>query len=130
MKPNAHRLAQRMLAVLCALLVVVRVGDAHLHVCLDGAESPVSLHAVDVQSHHANELTIVDHSDFDLQLSAESAPRTGGDEPAAILPAHEVLPGCPALQNVSSTSPLAFHPSIPPRYLLPPVCGPPRSRLV
>jgi hypothetical protein len=50
------RLSQRsrlVLALLCAAFVALRVAGAHLHLCFDGSEPPVSLHVADAGAHHA-----------------------------------------------------------------------------
>ena len=41
------------LALLCAAFVALRIAGAHLHLCFDGSEPPVSLHVADAGAHHA-----------------------------------------------------------------------------
>ena len=41
--------------MLCVAVITLRVGGAHLHLCFDGSEPPVSLHMSDAGSHHADD---------------------------------------------------------------------------
>ena len=121
----------RLLAVLCALLLLVRVDGGHLHLCLDGAESPVSLHAVDLRGHHEGEVVSVAHFDVDLPFPGEAWPRSvdTGEEPilASTGVAHPALRDGKVCPSVRITDAPACAPA---RYLTPPVCGPPTRRLV
>lgn len=58
--------------LLCAVIVVLRVGGAHLHLCFDGSEPPVSLHTTDSGVHHGDAAASVPHSDQDISLGAEA----------------------------------------------------------
>jgi hypothetical protein len=41
------------IALSCVALIVLRVGGAHLHLCFDGSEPPVSYHVGDSSIHHS-----------------------------------------------------------------------------
>ncbi len=121
----------RLLAVLCALLLLVRVDGAHLHLCLDGAEPPLSLHAVDMQLHHEGEVASVPHFDVDLPFPGDASPRSLDTGDAPVLASAAVLqhpvPRGPSLIGARALDAPAY---APPRHLTPPVCGPPRLPLV
>lgn len=57
--------------MLCLALVVVRVGGAHLHLCFDGSEPPVSFHAVDLDPHHGSPDASTMHEDADLAIGGD-----------------------------------------------------------
>jgi hypothetical protein len=49
--PSANRW---ILAALCLALLVMRVSGAHLHLCFDGSEPPLSYHVADSGVHHTD----------------------------------------------------------------------------
>ncbi len=56
-----------LLWIIAVALVVVRAGDAHMHLCFDGQEPPRSLHVGEVQlDHHEGEHTEAAHQDVDV----------------------------------------------------------------
>lgn len=59
-----------LIALLCGVLLITRLGGAHLHLCLDGSEPPISLHVADSGEHHPGE-TAAPHDDQDLGLGAD-----------------------------------------------------------
>ena len=64
--------------ILCAILLLVRVGGPHLHLCFDGSEPPASFHAFDLAGHHGLPGIDASHDDADIALIAEFAiPITG-----------------------------------------------------
>ncbi|MGE0810146.1 MAG: hypothetical protein AB7N69_05965 [Immundisolibacter sp.] len=59
------------LFALCLALLCARLGGAHLHLCLDGQEAPVSVHASEPghsDAHHGDPA----HSDQDVSLVGEA----------------------------------------------------------
>lgn len=61
-----------LMVLLCIAILVVRVGGAHLHLCLDGQEAPASVHLADDGLHHdAADATDAGHHDVDLDLGNE-----------------------------------------------------------
>ena len=65
------------LILLCVALLVVRVGGAHLHLCFDGNEPPVSFHPVEDSDHHDEAGLSASHDDTDVALSAASIAKSG-----------------------------------------------------
>jgi hypothetical protein len=61
------------LASLFILVVLMRMGGAHLHYCLDGTEAPVSLHMdSDGGVHHSLGVeSQVSHSDIDVSITED-----------------------------------------------------------
>jgi hypothetical protein len=62
----SRRTIRSCLLVLCMTLLITRVAGDHLHLCFDGSEPPVSLHAVDMPDHHGEEE--FEHDDKDIGL--------------------------------------------------------------
>jgi len=60
------------IALLCITILVMRVGGAHLHLCLDGSEPPVSVHLTDDAGLDASHVGAgKTHHDQDVSLSGE-----------------------------------------------------------
>lgn len=60
------------ITLLCITVLVMRVGGAHLHLCVDGSEPPVSVHLTDdagLDDSHAGVGKA--HHDQDVSLSGE-----------------------------------------------------------
>jgi hypothetical protein len=53
------------------VLVASRIAGAHLHLCLDGSEPPVSLHVADGAAHHGEEVGGFTHTDRDVNVGGE-----------------------------------------------------------
>jgi hypothetical protein len=58
----------------CIVLLSVQIGGAHLHVCFDGTEKTVSVHAgeLNVQDEHSG----IHHADTDLNLVDSGVTKT------------------------------------------------------
>lgn len=54
-----------LLWALCIVLLIVRFGGAHWHLCFDGSEEPRAVHVGDVANDHKTE---PGHTDTDLNL--------------------------------------------------------------
>lgn len=50
----------------CIVLLAVRIGGAHLHLCFDGTEQPLSVHVGELSAH--DEHGGIHHADKDLNL--------------------------------------------------------------
>lgn len=61
-----------LLTLLCVMLLVVRVGGAHLHLCFDGGEPPVSFHLEDAGIHHQESGVSAPHQDQEVMLADEA----------------------------------------------------------
>lgn len=120
---------QRLLTLICVLLLTVRVAGPHLHLCFDGQEAPASVHVLDVGVHHTKGHG-APHQDTDVSLAIDGVSKTGkqvsfDDLPIVLLaallvwilfqtPRRFVLPPLPALVPAS------------PAFLRPPLRGPPQ----
>jgi hypothetical protein len=81
-----HSFVARLLWLLAIALLLVRVGEAHLHLCLDGQQSAVAMHMEDVPTHSGSDASYDGHNDVDIDLSAASwAKKVGLDEMPAIV---------------------------------------------
>lgn len=61
-----------LLCVFAWMLVILRVADAHAHLCFDGKEPPATIHVADLGSHPCETDPVTDHSgDKDIQPAAE-----------------------------------------------------------
>ena len=118
-----------MTAVLCIALLIVRVGGAHLHLCFDGSEPPVSYHAFEDGSAHELPGVDVTHQDADIALAGDLLSKFGKD-----------LIDLPLLLSIAVMLWLVPRPGRTfgffrsvriahdsPSLLLPPLRGPPRS---
>lgn len=76
---NRTHLHVCLIALICAAMLLVQTGGAHLHLCFDGSEPPVSLHVTDRNhhadhhgghhgNHHAGDQV---HSDVDVPLAGD-----------------------------------------------------------
>lgn len=67
---------QRLLTLICVLLLTVRVAGPHLHLCFDGQEAPASFHVLDIGLHHAAGHS-APHQDTDVSLAVDGVSKTG-----------------------------------------------------
>jgi len=68
----APRNLKLLIVLLCAAIVVLRIGGTHLHLCFDGSEPPISVHSADSGLHHDVAVASQPHSDQDISLGAEA----------------------------------------------------------
>jgi hypothetical protein len=66
-----------LIALLCVAVIVLRIGGAHLHLCFDGGEPPISMHLGDSGVHHADEAASHEsagdgHADRDVGIGADA----------------------------------------------------------
>lgn len=118
------------IALLCLALVVVRANGAHLHLCFDGTEPPVSLHMADAGQHHENSGTGETHQDADVPVAGDALAKIFklklGDLPLILLAAAILLslllsPDRPIALRRIGIAPLTL------RGLRPPLRGPPHA---
>ena len=64
--------ARYVLWLLCAVIVVTRVSGAHVHLCFDGTEPLVSVHAEEGRLDFDHERSRRGHSDLEVSLSANT----------------------------------------------------------
>ncbi len=116
-----------LLTLLCVMLLVARVGGAHLHLCFDGGEPPANLHLMDSGLHHSEPGMAADHHDVDVAVVGEvmaKVAKLGVDLPILLLAVLLVwsqiqVPSklAPGFRNLLSPSAV--------RSLRPPLRGPP-----
>ncbi|MBL8268531.1 hypothetical protein [Steroidobacter sp.] len=58
--------------LLAIALLLIRVGEAHLHLCLDGADRLVAFHVKDTPNHAGGKEVSGSHTDLDLAVSASA----------------------------------------------------------
>lgn len=113
---------------LCLAVLAPRIAGAHLHLCFDGSEPPLSYHVADSGIHHADEHGAGDsHSDRDVRVGDNVLAKKSSHEYGAaalwfvfalllflLAPARRISPSAdpPRLRSV-------FH------WLRPPLRGPP-----
>jgi len=119
-----------LIALVCVALLALRVGGLHAHLCLDGAEPPISFHVADSGVHHLDPLAEAeDHADRDVSIASDIVlKKPFGDLDLSLVAAfgavllflfarrRELPPLSPQPIRVRSSSP----------RLRPPLRGPPR----
>ncbi|WP_420465418.1 hypothetical protein [Panacagrimonas sp.] len=119
-----------LLVLLCALLLVMRVGGAHLHLCFDGSEPPVAVHLLDAGLHHGEPCVDGGTRDKDVPVGENvliKLPKLGLEDVPALLLAVLVLwcllkaPEAPAARSARSVAWSDVH------SIRPPPRGPPIS---
>lgn len=71
----------RLLWLLAIALLLVRVGEAHLHLCLDGQQHLIAMHVQDAPTHIGSDVSYDGHNDVDIDLSASPwVKKVGVDE--------------------------------------------------
>lgn len=123
-----HSPIARLLWLLAIALLLVRVGEAHLHLCLDGQqEQPVAMHVDDAPTHSGSETSSGGHNDVDVDLSVSPwVKKIGVDELPIIVFASVLLALLlPILQSTSRPAQLLI-PNLAAAFALrPPLRGPP-----
>lgn len=117
----------RALWVLAIALLLVRVGESHLHLCLDGQEQAVAMHVEDAPVHASSEASVSGHNDRDVDTSGMPwAKKVGMDELPTVLLAVLILA---LLLPIVRSTPVPSRLLIPviarPASFLPPLRGPP-----
>jgi len=116
-----------LLMLLCAALLLMRSG-AHLHLCFDGGEPPVTVHIDDYGQHHTDAGVDAVHQDADVLLAGSAMTRsdnTGVDIVQVFLVAALLLWSFTRTFNRFGR---VFRRSVVhllPRYSSPPLRGPP-----
>lgn len=111
--------------VLLAVLLVPQAGQAHVHLCLDGAGPAISMHTPDA-GEHGSHVDAAGHHDHTVEVDS---PAIGKLWPpgfgAALLAAVPVLSGLTRQAGILPVAPDRLAPSATPLYLRPPLRGPP-----
>jgi len=113
--------------MLAVALLLVRVGESHLHLCLDGQEQAVALHVEDTPEHRGTDASTSGHNDRDIDTSnLPWAKKVGMDELPLLLLVLSILSLLlPAVRNTPPPSRLLIPVVARPASLLPPLRGPP-----
>ena len=109
-------------------LLPIRMANAHLHLCLDGQERPVTFHVQDVPTHHGAAGAPSGHNDVDLDVppSVSAKKVSNADELSpAILGAYVLSLLLPEYPHFAPQVWLLAPPSTPQLDLRPPTRGPP-----
>jgi hypothetical protein len=124
---TASRILVRRIACFVLLAFIgVRLADAHLHVCLDGAEPPIAVHAADNSVHDGPHHESGEHEDRDVQPFDALLLKAGLDTKLVAAPAADLeLPVFQVL-GFSTTTALSLPSPGAPSRLRPPTRGPPR----
>ncbi len=126
---SRHSAFAKTLWLIAIAVLVVRVGDAHLHFCDDGQEQPMALHVADAPGqHHADEGESA-HNDRDLDISGPTLfKKVGSLDELAVAPAMSfalvlLLPIVRSIEPIAGTALVVLTPVF---SLRPPLRGPPR----
>jgi len=113
--------------LLCSVLLVMRIGGAHWHLCFDGQEPPVSIHVADSSFEHSVIGVDGQHHDQNVEIGLASLVKHGSadfDIPPlvfAMLLLWAAFPRLPVPRTRKVLAPSYFDLSL----LLPPLRGPP-----
>ena len=123
--PSLLRLAA--VTLLSVALLLMWVAGAHLHLCFDGLEAPVTLHQLADGGAHLDDHSPEErHSDIDLEFDANlrRAPKNNID---ALASAPTVALAAPGLQSTNFVRTRSAPSSVrsAPRFLQPPLRAPP-----
>jgi len=113
--------------LLALVLVVARMGDAHLHLCFDGQEAPATVHVSESAPHHSADTDSQAHNDKDVDAYGDAVAKKSGDTDTWALAAFFLLllllPRVQILLRVTAeTPPSAFRL---PLFFRPPLRAPP-----
>lgn len=116
-----------LLMLLCAALLLMRSG-AHLHLCFDGSEPPVTVHGNDYGQHHIDAGVDAAHQDADVLIAGSAMTRsdnTGVDSVPVFLVAALLLWIFSQTFNPFGLVSRRIVVHLLPRYSRPPLRGPP-----
>lgn len=114
--------------MLCVILISARVGGAHLHLCFDGQEPPVSMHLADETFDHHQPTYTAAHHDEDISLVADAVAKSTKskiDLPPALLVALVLLLLLVGQTRTPFLRRSTLRIKAAPACLLPPLRGPP-----
>lgn len=123
-----HSPIAKFLWLFAIALLLVRVGEAHLHLCLDGQQHPVAMHVQDAPTHSGGETSAGGHNDVDVDLSvAPWVKKIGVDEMPVIVFASVLLALLLPIPQSTSRPTQFLIPLLASAFTLrPPLRGPPR----
>lgn len=117
---------RRIGVVLLLAFISVRVGDAHLHMCLDGSEAPVTVHTADSSTHSESHHHQAEHQqDRDVEPLDAVLLKAGLAADVFVLAVSSYLIALIPLPT-GHPAEMADLPELrPPSQILPPLRGPP-----
>ena len=107
-------------------MLVIRLGETHLHLCFDGQEPAAAVHVGDSPSHDDADHADATHSDQDVELTtAGIIKKASADSLDVLFVCLAILLLLPASRRI--TLPPAYRSFAPaqPAHFLPPLRGPP-----
>ncbi len=121
--------------VVCLAFLLMRVGGAHLHVCLDGSEAPSAMHFADSGLHHTEAEPNghagghdedAHHDDVEVNLASDLIAKLSSlDLPVIAGLLFVVLALLPWVRTPAPPTPVDTRISRSPLHLRPPLRGPP-----
>jgi hypothetical protein len=119
-------LIRRVALIVLLTFASARLVDAHLHVCLDGQEPPVTVHTADGSVHNDLHHQDQDHDDRDIDvLDTIFVKKAGPDVQPFVTVIAFVAIALEPLRFASNATPLVLPPYRPLFHLRPPLRGPP-----
>lgn len=116
-----------LITLMCLALVVARVSGAHLHLCFDGKEAPVTFYLADQAPHHGGANAKAHHQDTEASATGEVVSKTTKslfDLPVFLLAALLLWSLLESSSRVTPVFPASVRQVALP-YLRPPLRGPP-----
>ncbi|MEZ5533728.1 MAG: hypothetical protein R3E69_15270 [Steroidobacteraceae bacterium] len=127
---HRFRVVTPLIWILCVAFLAARAGGAHLHLCLDGLEAPVTVHVEGHAGQHEAEEVGTSHNDVDVPIVAEALAKSSkalaDPEGLALLALSLFFPLVRSPSRVRPARARALVPFSPPRHFLPPAHAPPR----
>jgi hypothetical protein len=126
---TSHAFRQRLVLLLCGLTLLLQICGAHLHLCFDGQEPPVTLHLLDSGAEHVDVGASAPHHDENVAAESSALRKTFALDLG-------ILPALLALFTLGSLRPRLILPLARRRGalifrsifdLLPPLRGPPAT---
>ncbi len=107
-------------------MLVVRLGEMHLHLCFDGQEPAATVHVGDSPAHDNDTHADASHSDQDVELLSTAVIKKAGTDTLDLLfVCLALLLLLPTLRHAVPLPAYRFLAPPKPAYLLPPLRGPP-----
>ena len=118
-------LVRRVVLLVLLALIGVRTSDAHLHMCLDGQEAPVTVHVADASLHHDADHEGQEHDDRDVDPVDAALLKAEADVDLLVYAVTSFVIAFSPLAVHEPSAELALPNLTSPLYLRPPSRGPP-----
>jgi hypothetical protein len=116
-----------LITLMCLALVIARISGAHLHLCFDGNEAPVTFYLADSEPHHEGDGAKVHHRDAEASATGDALSKSAKslfDLPLFLLSALLLWSAFRTVYRFPPTYSASARPIALP-YLRPPLRGPP-----